>query len=66
MSEQLTTDPKVGKGWTWMIEDLSGNWVLCNWAEHDQNTLLEGGRPSPEARMVYVAIVPMKKWRKSK
>jgi hypothetical protein len=56
-----------GKGWAWAIQESDGSWILCNWVDpmKASSRFVEiDGKPSPEAQRVYVAIVPMKEYRK--
>jgi hypothetical protein len=64
----METTP-AGRGWAWEIQMIDGSWVLCNWAEPNKSWNMArysemDGKPSPEARRVYVAIVPMREYRK--
>ena len=49
--------------WAWEFQDLDGQWVLCNWSEPYKSMLLndEDSKPSDEARMVRVELVPTSK-----
>lgn len=58
------TDAAPGNGWAWAIDFNDGKgWVMCHWAKSSKKGLLAGNKPSPEARPVYVAIVPMRAYR---
>ena len=50
------TDRLVGRGWAWKIRDKRGNWALCNWAEPTKDALLKQGKPSPEAKPVWIKL----------
>ena len=53
--------PLVGRGWAWAIKDHRGRWLLCNWAHPKKECLDDEGKPSPEARKVWVKLVPANK-----
>ncbi len=56
-----------GKGWAWALQQVDGSWILCNWADPMKlsSRFVEiDGKPSPEAKRVYVAIMPMKEYRR--
>lgn len=46
--------------WAWAIKDVRGaRWLLCRWAEPSRASLLNGERPSPEAKPVRVRCSPL-------
>lgn len=52
--------PLVGRtiAWAWAIQNDSGKWVLCQWAEPTSVDLKADAKPSPEARKIRVYLVP--------
>jgi hypothetical protein len=44
-------------GFAWAISGTKG-WSLCQWAEPSKDRLERDGKPSPEAVMVRVELVP--------
>ena len=49
----------VGRAWAWAIREGNGKrWLICNWAHPTKEALDEDEKPSPEARKVWVKIVP--------
>jgi hypothetical protein len=48
-----------GRGWAWMLEDGS----LCHWVESRKEFLHSDAKPSPGAKRIWVAIVPMSWYR---
>ena len=62
---KVKTKIKPGHGWAWALDwNKNGDWTLCHWVEPDRKRLVARSKPSPEARPVHVAIVPMCDWRK--
>lgn len=51
--------PLVARAWTWKIQGANGNWQLCRWATAYRDTLIADGKPSPEARVVCVRMIPI-------
>lgn len=51
---------RTGTGWAWEFQDPNGNWVLCDWSVPYKEWLLndDHSKPSDEARMVHVELVP--------
>lgn len=47
---------KGPRAWAWEINFGKG-WVLCHWAEPSKEKLLNGQKPSPDARAVCVRLV---------
>lgn len=52
----------IALGYAYEFRDIANRerWVLCSWAEPDKERLERGPKPSPEARMVKVAIIRTK------
>ncbi len=50
----------TGWGWAWVISE-----GMCHWVEPSRGSLTRRSKPSPEAKPVHVAIVPMKLWRRA-
>jgi len=60
---------KPGKGWAWAISDIHGNLTLCHYSEPSKAELKnrygsESAINYVQAKPVFVAIVPMKSYRK--
>ena len=51
-----TLRPLVGRAWAWAIQNDKGRWMLCNWAHPTKQALEDDGKPSPEARKVWVKL----------
>ena len=59
---------KPGRGYAWAAK-IDGQWTLFDWAEARKDFLMgepihDDGQPFRHAKRVYVAIVPMKEYRK--
>ena len=58
---------RTGIGWAWEFQYPDGSWSLCNWAEPYKEWMTGGSelsehmKPSPEARLVRVELVPTSK-----
>ncbi len=48
----------IGRGWAWLRMGK-----ISNGASSIKKVLLERGRPTPEAKPVHVAIIPMAEYR---
>ncbi len=48
-------------GWAWLCD-----FGLCEWAEPTKEQLMRQSKPSPEAKPVYVALVPVSQYRELK
>lgn len=53
-----TEKTRHGHGWAWECD-----FGLCNWVESSREILLFNGKPSPEAKPVYVRIIKEKDFR---
>lgn len=51
---------KRAYGYTWRIRGET-QWQLCKWAAPSRERLMREGKPSPEAQMVRVELVPTSK-----
>jgi len=45
--------PNVGRGWAWQCD-----FGMCHWAKHSRKDLVSGRKPSTEAKLVAVRLVP--------
>ena len=47
----------IGYGWAWSFEGGT-----CHWAAPNKEELLRERKPSPEAKPIKVALVPIQDW----
>lgn len=51
---------RKGHGYAWAIAEGTDAWRFCNWVAPTKDGLLQAEKPSPEARLCKVAIVPIR------
>jgi len=59
-TKMIEVHERIGHGWAWMFGDGS----LCHWVEPERAILSRAAKPSPEAKLVRVAIVRVVSQRK--
>lgn len=58
MSKKKVKPVKPVRAWGWLC-----NFGLCQWAEPTKQRLIDGRKPSPEAKLTLVRLIPESDYR---